>query len=98
MQKVEKILLLVLNILIDIFLISVVVSFVLWLIWGITPEKAALWIEQTWNSLTGYTVSERSLQLSEKYQRRAHRYVYVQEPDKKEENKEGPITQPYRYE
>ncbi|MGN0919649.1 MAG: hypothetical protein ACI4OR_02690 [Alphaproteobacteria bacterium] len=98
MEKLGEFLLLILNILINVFLIGVVLLLLLWIIWGITPkqslQKSIMWIEDA----TGRSASQQPQQLSEKYQQRAHRYLYVQEPDKKDESETERVLQPYRYE
>ena len=100
MEKLGKILLFILNIFINIFLISLVIFLLLWLLGGIKPEesiqKVGSWIEQTWDSFTGRVPSERMEKLSDKQRKKAYRHLYVQEPDK--HNKNGRITQPYKYE
>lgn len=98
MQKLGKILLLILNIFIDIFLVSVVCFLLLWLILGITPEqslqKSMVWI----TSFVGGESQEKTDKLSKKYQQRAHRNLYVQELNKKDESGNERISQPYKYE
>lgn len=102
MEKLGRILLFILNILLDIFLVLVAVVLVLWLFWDIPPENSvkisATWVEQKWNHLTGRIPPEGVVQLSQKQRRRAHRHLYVQEADNIEKNKKGHISQPYKYE
>ena len=98
MQKLGEILLFILNVLINVFIVGLLFFFLLWLIFDITPERTALWVEYQWDALWGRETQERSLQLSPKYQQRAHRNLYIQEANKKDEAQEGPVTQPYKYE
>ena len=102
MGKLGKILLLILNFCVDTFLVAVAFFLVLWLIFGITPRQSVqsgiLWVEQKWDALLGRKPVEEIPQLSSKYKKRAHRNLYVQEQNKKDENQAGPIGQPYKYE
>ena len=100
MEKLGKILLFILNIFINAFLIMVAGVLALWLFWGITPEysvqRTLTWIEYKWDSLWGYSPKERTQMISPKYRKRAHRHLYVSEPNKRTDSTEEIITQPYK--
>ncbi len=100
MEKLGKILLLILNIFIDIFLIFVVLILLLWSIFGITPEKSVqntlIWIQNSWDSLWGIESSGRSTELSYRLQKPSHRNLYVAEPNQRDETSGDLITQPYK--
>ena len=99
MKKFGRILLLCLNILIDIFVLVVVIFLALWLFWGIPPERSVqrtmVWIENTWDGLTGRSPKERTEQMSARKRERAHRNIYVEEENKQHRKQ---VTQPYKYE
>ena len=97
MKKLGKVLLLILNVCIDAFLLLVVLLLVLWAILGINPgqsiQNAFVGIQYAWDSLWGIEVQGGDSQISPKLQRRAHRHIYVVQPNKRDEDI---VTQPYK--
>ena len=102
MEKFGRILLLILNILLNTFLVIVALILIFWLFFGVSPEisvqKTANWIQHSWDSLTGYTPTGSTETMSQKQKRRAYRNIYVQTEDDIEKNKHGHISQPHKYE
>ena len=100
MEKLGKIIFLILNICIDVFLIALALLLALWIIWDIDPQKSVRntfgWIENSWNALWGIEAKEMSSSVSEKLRERAHRQIYLVEPNKRDETAEDIITQPYK--
>ena len=99
MKKLGKIFLFVLNILINIFLISIFVVLTVWAVWDVSPDKSVqqvfLWIENKWDRLTNTASEEKMKDLSKKYQKRARRHLYILE--NKKPSQEDRLTQPYMY-
>ena len=100
MEKFKKFLLLIINIFIDIFLISLAIVLLLWMIFKIPPEKSVQssfsWIQESWDALWGIEVKERDALLSKKFYDRAHRHIYVETPKKRGKREGNIITQPYK--
>ena len=97
MEKLGRILLLILHIFIDTFLVLVILLLLLWGLFGLRPDhlvqQALVGIQYSWDSLWGIEQQNDSSQLSHKFQKRAHRQIYVSEPNKRGENI---VTQPYK--
>ena len=102
MEKLGKVLLFILNVFINLFLIMTVFILALWIFFGVTPQQSIqssfMWLETSWNSLWGYETQERKMQLSPKYQKRAHRQLYVEQPNKRDKSADDIVTQPYKQE
>lgn len=99
MKKLGKVLLLILNICIDTFLLMIVLLLLLWAIFGVNPgtsiQNAFIGIQYAWDSLWGIEPQKDASQLSPKFQKRAHRHIYVVQPNKRDEDI---VTQPYKQE
>ena len=97
MKKLGKVLLLILNIFIDVFLLMVVLLLLLWAIFGVNPERliqnTLTGIQYSWDALWGIEPQRDANQISPKFQRRAHRHIYVIQPNKRNEEI---VTQPYK--
>ena len=96
MEKLGHILLLMLNILINLFLIGAALVLILWFVFDLSPEKSVQgvmrFVEEKWASLTGKTLPKEIDQLSQKQKDRAFHELYVPERQNKER-----VTQPYKY-
>ena len=100
MEKLAKILLLILNIFIDTFLVIVGLILILWMIFGVSPEKSVqntlTWIQESWNFVWGIESRGNTGHISQEFQKRAHREIYVAQPNKKDETAPEFVTQPYK--
>ena len=99
MEKLGRILLLILNIFIDTFLVLFMLMLILW-VFGVSPERSIrntfVWIQYSWDSLWEIESRMDSNSLSQKFQKRAHRHIYVIEPSKQKGSTERIISQPFK--